>query len=62
LHGHVGVLWTSRRKRRSYLEENVAALAIRLSNDDLARLDELMPQGVAAGSRYPDEMMKAVNQ
>ena len=49
-------------KRRSYLEENVAALAIRLSNDDLARLDELMPQGVAAGSRYPDEMMKAVNQ
>ena len=49
-------------KRRRYLEENVAALAIRLSNDDLARLDELMPQGVAAGSRYPDEMMKAVNQ
>jgi aryl-alcohol dehydrogenase-like predicted oxidoreductase len=49
-------------KRRSYLEENVAALAIRLSNDDLARLDELMPQGVAAGLRYPAEMMKAVNQ
>jgi aryl-alcohol dehydrogenase-like predicted oxidoreductase len=49
-------------KRRSYLEENVAALAIRLLNDDLARLDELMPQGVAAGLRYPDEMMKAVNQ
>ena len=49
-------------KRRRYLEENVAALAIRLSNNDLARLDELMPQGVAAGSRYPDEMMKAVNQ
>ena len=49
-------------KRRRYLEENVAALAIRLSNDDLARLDELIPQGVAAGSRYSDEMMKAVNQ
>jgi aryl-alcohol dehydrogenase-like predicted oxidoreductase len=49
-------------KRRSYLEENVAALAIRLLNDDLARLDELMPQGVAAGLRYPNEMMKAVNQ
>jgi aryl-alcohol dehydrogenase-like predicted oxidoreductase len=49
-------------KRRSYLEENVATLAIRLLNDDLARLDELMPQGVAAGLRYPDEMMKAVNQ
>jgi aryl-alcohol dehydrogenase-like predicted oxidoreductase len=49
-------------KRRTYLEENVAALAIRLTNDDLARLDELMPQGVAAGLRYPEEMMKAVNQ
>jgi hypothetical protein len=53
LHGHVGVLWTSRRKRRSYLEENVAALAIRLSNDDLARLDELMPQGAAHPGAAP---------
>ena len=49
-------------KRRSYLEENVAALAVRLTADDLARLDELMPQGVAAGLRYPENMMKAVNQ
>jgi aryl-alcohol dehydrogenase-like predicted oxidoreductase len=51
-----------RTKRRSYLEENVAALAIRLSNDDLARLDELMPQGAAAGQRYPVEMMRVVNK
>jgi aryl-alcohol dehydrogenase-like predicted oxidoreductase len=49
-------------KRRSYLEENIAALMVKLTNDDLARLDELMPQGVAAGLRYPEEMMKAVNQ
>jgi aryl-alcohol dehydrogenase-like predicted oxidoreductase len=49
-------------KHRSYLEENVAALVVKLSNDDLARLDELMPQGAAAGPRYPEEMMKAVNQ
>jgi aryl-alcohol dehydrogenase-like predicted oxidoreductase len=49
-------------KRRSYLEENVAALVVKLTNDDLARLDELMPQGAAAGPRYPEEMMKAVNQ
>jgi aryl-alcohol dehydrogenase-like predicted oxidoreductase len=49
-------------KRRSYLEENVATLAIRLLNDDLARLDELMPQGAAAGQRYPVEMMRVVNQ
>jgi aryl-alcohol dehydrogenase-like predicted oxidoreductase len=49
-------------KHRSYLEENVAALVVKLSNDDLARLDELMPQGAAAGPRYSEEMMKAVNQ
>ena len=40
-------------KRRRYLEENVAALAIRLSNDDLARLDELMPQGAAHPGAAP---------
>jgi aryl-alcohol dehydrogenase-like predicted oxidoreductase len=49
-------------KRRNYLEENVGALAVKLSADDLARLHELMPQGIAAGQRYPAEMMKAVNQ
>ena len=48
-------------KRRSYLQENVAALVVKLTNNDLVRLDELMPQGAAAGPRYPEEMMKAVN-
>ena len=41
-------------KRRSRLEENVGALDVALSEDDLARLDELTPVGVAAGDRYPD--------
>jgi aryl-alcohol dehydrogenase-like predicted oxidoreductase len=49
-------------KRRNYLEENVGALAVKLSNDNLERLDELMPQGVAAGQRYPEEMMRIVNR
>jgi aryl-alcohol dehydrogenase-like predicted oxidoreductase len=49
-------------KRRSYLEENVAALEVRLSDDDLKHLDELMPQGVAAGARYPEDMMRTVNR
>ena len=40
-------------KRRSYLEENVAACDISLSEDDLGRLDRLAPAGVAAGDRYP---------
>jgi aryl-alcohol dehydrogenase-like predicted oxidoreductase len=41
-------------KRRRYLEENVAAVEIVLSDDDLARLDAAAPRGAAAGDRYPD--------
>jgi aryl-alcohol dehydrogenase-like predicted oxidoreductase len=39
-------------KRRSYLEENVGAVAVELTDDDLARLDQIAPPGVAAGGRY----------
>src|ERR1700730_8799128 len=49
-------------KRRKYLEENVAALEVRLSADDLRRLAEVFPHGAASGLRYPEQMMKAVNQ
>jgi aryl-alcohol dehydrogenase-like predicted oxidoreductase len=49
-------------KRRRYLEENIAALKVQLTPHDLKRLDEIMPHGVAAGARYPEEMMRAVNQ
>ena len=48
-------------KRRTYLEENAAASELELSTADLARLDELSPKGIAAGDRYPEEMMKYVN-
>jgi aryl-alcohol dehydrogenase-like predicted oxidoreductase len=41
-------------KRRAYLEENVAAVDISLSDDDMKRLDEILPPGAAAGDRYPD--------
>ncbi len=41
-------------KRRGYLEENVAANAIELTEDDLRALDEAVPAGAAAGERYPD--------
>src|SRR6266852_1483926 len=47
-------------KRRSYLEENVEALSISLTKDDLARINEAMPPGAAAGSRYPEAQMKGV--
>jgi len=36
------------------LEENVAAAEIELTEDDLRRLDEVAPKGVAAGDRYAD--------
>jgi len=49
-------------KRRNYLEENIAALKLKLTPDDLQRLDALMPKGVAAGNRYPAEMMTSVNR
>jgi aryl-alcohol dehydrogenase-like predicted oxidoreductase len=39
-------------KRRTYLEENLAACDIELSEDDLKRLDDLAPKDVAAGGRY----------
>ncbi len=41
-------------KRRSYLEENVGASAIELTEDDMRALDEAVPVGAAAGERYPD--------
>ena len=48
-------------KRRSHLEENVEALSISLTKDDLARINEAMPPGAAAGSRYPEAQMKGVH-
>jgi aryl-alcohol dehydrogenase-like predicted oxidoreductase len=41
-------------KRRSYLEENVAALDVVLSDEDLAAIEAIFPAGAGAGDRYPD--------
>jgi aryl-alcohol dehydrogenase-like predicted oxidoreductase len=46
-------------KRIQYLEENIGALKIQLSKEDLCRINEVAPKGVAAGERYPD--MSSVN-
>jgi aryl-alcohol dehydrogenase-like predicted oxidoreductase len=46
-------------KRRRYLEENAAAADVELSEDDLARIDEELPE--VAGERYAPEGMAAVN-
>jgi len=49
-------------KRRTYLEENIAALDVELTRDELARIDALMPHGIASGPRYPEEMMRRVGR
>jgi aryl-alcohol dehydrogenase-like predicted oxidoreductase len=48
-------------KRRRYLEENAGALSVKLSLEDLRRIDDVAPKGAASGSRYPETMMTWVN-
>jgi aryl-alcohol dehydrogenase-like predicted oxidoreductase len=47
-------------RRRASLEENVAAVGVVLTAQEVAQLDEAAPRGVAAGTRYPEAGMKAV--
>jgi aryl-alcohol dehydrogenase-like predicted oxidoreductase len=49
-------------KRREYLEENAAAADIELSGEDLQRIEEAAPVGVAAGERYDEASMKTLNR
>ncbi len=49
-------------KRRKYLEENVGALEVRLTEEDLQRINDAFPTGAAAGSRYTEQMMSAVDR
>jgi aryl-alcohol dehydrogenase-like predicted oxidoreductase len=44
-------------KRRKWLEENIAALEVTLTAEDLQRLEAIAPKGVAAGERYGEAMM-----
>ena len=48
-------------KHLQYLEDNVGSLKVKLTAEDLRRLDEVFPTGAAAGPRYPDHMMVLVN-
>jgi aryl-alcohol dehydrogenase-like predicted oxidoreductase len=47
-------------KRRRYLEENVGALDVTLTKDDLDRIDRIVPPGAAAGTRYAAPGMQMV--
>lgn len=48
-------------RRRASLEENLGALEVHVTADDLARLDAAAAPGAAYGMRYPEEGMQAVN-
>jgi aryl-alcohol dehydrogenase-like predicted oxidoreductase len=48
-------------RRITYLEDNVAALAVTLTDDDKRTLDTAFPPGVAVGDRYPEAAMRALN-
>ena len=47
-------------KRKQRVDENLDALEVRLSAQDVKRISEIAPIGAGAGSRYPDEAMKRV--
>jgi aryl-alcohol dehydrogenase-like predicted oxidoreductase len=48
-------------KRIRYLDENIAALDVKLNREDLDRLDAILPPGAAAGDRYHAQGMTTVN-
>lgn len=48
-------------KRVKYLEENVKAINIDLSDKDLEQIEKVFPKDAAAGTRYPEAFMKSVN-
>jgi aryl-alcohol dehydrogenase-like predicted oxidoreductase len=49
-------------KRRKYLQENIGALDVDLTTEDLERIDEVAPKDAFAGSRYPEAMMKLLSR
>jgi aryl-alcohol dehydrogenase-like predicted oxidoreductase len=49
-------------KHRNYLEENAEAVNVRLTREDLDRIERVFPHGAAAGTRYPEQGMRSVNR
>jgi aryl-alcohol dehydrogenase-like predicted oxidoreductase len=49
-------------KRIKYLEENAAAVDVKLSESELKKISELAPPGFTKGLRYPEQAMKALNR
>jgi len=49
-------------KRRAYLEENVAAADVALTQDEPRTLDDALATGTVAGNRYPDWVMATIDR
>jgi aryl-alcohol dehydrogenase-like predicted oxidoreductase len=49
-------------KRRRFLEDNAGAANVKLSQEDLRKIEEVAPHGAAAGARYPEVMMALINK
>jgi aryl-alcohol dehydrogenase-like predicted oxidoreductase len=47
-------------KKKARLAENIGALAVQLTADDLAQIADSIPVGAAAGLRYPESLMKSL--
>ena len=47
-------------KRHERLLENIGALSVELTDEDLVQISDAVPVGAAAGSRYPEAQMKSV--
>jgi aryl-alcohol dehydrogenase-like predicted oxidoreductase len=45
-----------------YLDQNIGALEVKLTHEDLERLDQILPPGAAAGQRYHERGMETVNR
>ncbi len=48
-------------KRMAYLDENMGAIDVRLTADELKQITAVLPKGVVSGERYPERAMRAVN-
>lgn len=49
-------------KRRRYLEDNIGAINVQFTPDELEQIEAISPRGVAAGDRYPTAMMNLINR
>jgi aryl-alcohol dehydrogenase-like predicted oxidoreductase len=49
-------------KRRTYLEENIAAIEIKLTTEDIKSIKNSFPKDAASGARYPEAMIKLIGR